>query len=412
MKLPFLFNKIKAKRKQNFLTLDVGTDYVKCLLFEVLPSSPSAPVALPKLQVVGYGKQPLGYLYTRSGAIVDFDGVKQAASMAISQACAGRKNVRDVIIGLSGEMSKGLVTTVRLTRADEAEKITQKELSEITARIEESAFLEASKEVAAMTGNPDLEIDLVNSAIAATRLDGLYVEDVLGLTGKKMEIALFTAFSPSFHMKIIQKLAVSLRLNILTIASDMYSLNKSLSNSKADLNAIIMDIGGETTDVGIVFGSSLVATRTLSIGGRHITRAISETFGLSFVDAEEKKLRYALGTLYDFESQRIAECIKDVLELWLSGIEVLFSDFDGVKTFPSKILLVGGGSHLKDLLSLIEREPWTKNIPFKEPPTFERIKFSDIRDITDMTGKIQGQDDVVPAALSRVYLEMKGFSEN
>ena len=105
--------------------------------------------------------------------------------------------------------------------------------------------------------------------------------------------------------------------------------------------------------------------------------------------------------------ENVEACLRNVLEIWISGVELLFSDFDGVKTFPSKIYLIGGGSSLGDVLTLLEKEPWTRNIPFKEPPVFERVSVSDLSYISDLTGKTVGHDDVMPAALSEVYLELK-----
>jgi len=399
-KLPSLFG--KPSKPRQFLTWDIGTDYVKCLVFDTaLPS-------VRKLSIQGIGKQPLGYLYTRGGAIVDYEGVKEASEVAIAEALSSADSkTRDVVIGLSGEMTKGLVTTVRLTRTNPNDPISEGELSKVVAKIQDTAFLEASKEVAMMTGNPDLELDLTNSSISSVKIDGTFIGNPIGMTGERIEIALFTAFSPSFHIEILDKLAKKLKLKILAVSSEMYALSKSLTNSSKDPNMILMDIGGETTDVGIVFGGGLIATRTLSLGGRHLTRAISETFGLPFTDAEEKKLRYSLGTLSPEEMENVEACLRNVLEIWISGVELLFSDFDGVKTFPSKIYLIGGGSSLGDVLTLLEKEPWTRNIPFKEPPVFERVSVSDLSYISDLTGKTVGHDDVMPAALSEVYLELK-----
>ena len=403
LRLPFLSR--KTGENESFLTLDIGTDYVKCLVFEFSEHSPT------KVQIKGVGKQPIGYLYTRGGAIVDYTGVKEACEIAVSEALATYDSKpTGVILGLSGDMTKGLVTTVRLQRPEPEIPISEQELSKVISKIQETASLEALKGIAEMTGNPDLDISLTNSSISSVKLDGNYVKDPLGLTGASLEIALFTAFSPSFHLKILQKLMKDLRLKILAVSSQMYSLSKLLCANDENSNMILIDVGGETTDVGIIFGGGIVATRTLSIGGRHVTRAISDTFSLSFSDAEELKLRYSLNNLTTDESDRVFQCISGVLEIWVSGVELLFSDFDGVKTFPSKIYLVGGGSSLPDLPQIIEKEPWTRNIPFKEPPTFAKVAFSDLSAIVDMTGKVNALDDIMPASLAEVFLEMKGVN--
>ncbi|MBI4091117.1 pilus assembly protein PilM [candidate division WWE3 bacterium] len=399
MKLPLFSNGVP--KHKDFLTLDIGTDYVKCLSFEYTEDPE------PKLSISGMGKQPLGYLYTRAGAIVDYEGVKQVTEVAVKEAISSSgTKTREVILGLSGETTKGLVTTVRLVRPEPERKVSTEELSRIISKIEETALAEAMREVAVMTGNADIEIALINSALSFVKVDGVYIKEPLGATGRVLEIALFTAFCPEFHLDLLQKLTRDLKLKMLTVTSQLYALSKLLSEKKEDANMVIMDVGGETTDVGVVFGGGLVATRTLSMGGRHVTRVISEAFGMSFGDAEEKKIRYSLGNLDQEESFKIKECVGEVADLWLSGVELLFSDFDGVKTFPSKIFLVGGGALLGDILEKLNKEPWTRSIAFKEPPTFEKVAFSDLHGIHDLTGKITGLDDILPAAIAEVYLEL------
>ncbi len=400
-KLPTV-NLFPKKKPNEFLTLDIGTDFVKCFAFKYNQESQN-------FSVVGLGKQRLANFATRAGVVVDFNGVKEAASLAILDAKnQAQTKTNNVIIGLSGEVTKGLVTTVRLTRPHHESPISDKELAALIARIQETAYLEASKEIIDMTGNPDLEIELTNSSISWVKLDDHFVKDPVNMPAKKMEVALFTAFSPTFHLELLQKLCKELKLNIITVTSEMYALSKCLSVTEGYENVILIDIGGETTDVGVIFGGGLVATRTLSLGGRHITRAISECFSLSIEDAEEKKLMYTLGTLSVEESASIRDCIKDSLDLWLSGLEVLFLDFNGIKTFPSKIVITGGGSSLRGLDGFLAYDSWLKNIQFKETPIFEKASLNSLIRVSDLTGKATTGDDIMPASLSEVYLEMEG----
>lgn len=402
-KLPSLpaVNLFAKKKTSEFLTLDIGTDFVKCFVFR-------HNVEQDTFTIIGLGKQKLSSFSTRAGVVVDYAGVKEASEVALREALnQASSKTKDVIIGLSGEVTKGLVTTVRLTRPHHEIPINDKELSSLITKIQETAYLEASKEIIDMTGNPDLEIELTNSSISWVKLDDQFVKDPLGVAAKKMEVALFTAFSPTFHLELLQKLAKDLKLKIITITSEMYALSKCLSTKEGYENVILMDIGGETTDVGIVFGGGLVATRTLSLGGRHITRAISECFGLSLEDAEEKKLMYSLGTLDVDETARIKECVKDVLDLWLSGLEVLFLDFNGIKTFPSKIIITGGGSSLRGIDGFLAYDSWLRNIQFKETPIFEKAQIASLIRVVDSTAKATSGDDIMPASLSEVFIELE-----
>lgn len=401
-KLPSLFNSQPNTKPKRFITLDIGTDYVKCLVMEYDPTSFDSP-----LKIIGVGKNQLSYLHTRGGAVVDFDGVKTACDGALGQALLmSNTKTKDVIIGLSGETTKGLVTTVRLTRAEPEVPITQEELSGIIKKIQEAAYIEASKEIADMTGNPDLDIDVTNSSTVYFKVDDNYISDPLGATCSKMEVGLFTAFSPSNYLSVLQKLSKSLGLNILTVSSQLYAFSKVVSQSEEDKNVLIIDMGGETTDVGIVFGGGLVATKTLSIGGRHFTKALSEVYGIPITEAEDIKIKYSLSLYSEQDMNRIKEAMREVREFFISGLELALSDFEGIKTFPSKVLITGGAVSLKDIDEGLSSFSWEKEIPFKSPPTFHKIGVNNLLGIKDMTQKVTQFDDVMCASLGKVFSEM------
>ena len=187
----------------------------------------------------------------------------------------------------------------------------------------------------------------------------------------------------------------------------MYALSKVLSRDENYANVVIIDAGGETTDVGIVFGGGIAATRTLSLGGRHMTRILAETFNVNMREAEELKVRYTLANISPDQALIIKESLDKVLALWVSGLEVLFSDFDGIRTFPSKVYLVGGASALNEVLEVLRKEPWTKHIPFKEPPSFERAYMSTLNGLVDYSSKTIEVEDIMPVSLAEVYLEME-----
>lgn len=404
-KLPFKFG--SKKGPPQFLTVDIGSDFVKCLSFEV------TEMGDPAADIVGVGKAQMNPGSTRGGNIVDEDDVSEALEKAVSEAVGGSGGFisapEDAIFGVSGDLSLGLMTTVRMTRGSNS-PISQKELDEIFEKIREAAYNQAQSEIMDITGNPELEVELITSSIVYTQLDGKSVDELAGAEGRKLEIALFTAFTPTYHTHLLQKLSGRVGLNIYAIAPQMYSLVRSLEFSEGkNFDGVVMDIGGDLTDVGVVFGGGIVSTRSLPIGGSHFTRELAENMGLSYFDAEKVKTAYSLGKLSESESLIVQNNVDEVLEIWLSGIELLFMDFTGVKTFASDFYLVGGGTVLPDINECISKEPWTRSIPFKSPPEFKEITLENLPRIQDKTGRANNMEFILPAAMSVVYLESEGY---
>ena len=96
--------------------------------------------------------------------------------------------------------------------------------------------------------------------------------------------------------------------------------------------------------------------------------------------------------------------------MWLEGLKIVFTEFTGVKTFPSKVYLVGDAAELPDIQEILDKEPWTKSIAFKAPPTYTKLTLRDLQGVTDSTGTLGSLEYVMNAALSKIYLEMHGIN--
>jgi cell division protein FtsA len=400
MNLPFLNKTSKAPNK--FLTIDISSNSVKCLAFYVETNNTA--------KIIGESIKYLEPNTVRGGTIVDPKETESVVKEAIEQAAeSSGERITDVIFGVSGDLALGLMTTAKSVRGRSG-PIEESEIEKIHQKIMESASIQARNEVLQITGNSDSEIEPVTASVVYTKVNNRFVKDPLTVEGESTEIAIFTAFTPSYHVKTLQKISKTLRLNILAVGSGTFSLVNSLRITDPELkDYIIMDVGSDVTDVAVVFNNGIVSTRCVHIGAAHFTREISQKMGLSLREAERMKQNYSYGKLAGSESTVVRDSIQDTLETWLNGIELLFAEFSGVKTFAPKILLTGGGIKLPDIYDFVTQEPWTKGIPFKAPPEFEKLTMDRLNTITDATGKVTSVEYVLPASLSVIYLEMNGL---
>lgn len=399
LNLPFGLNKSKDSSK--FLTLDITAEGAKCIAFY------NEENGLNK--IIGVGKQPVEENAVRSGNIIDPELAYQALEQAVFQATADLEEpIHNAIFGISGDMCINLMTTARVVRGS-VNPVTENELNALTKKIVESSFNEAGNTLMQTTGTAETELELITSTPVYSKVDEKYTNSPAGAMAETIEVALYSAFSPTHHIKMLQKLAKKLHLNLMAISSEMYGLVTSLKLSKGShLDCVIIDIGSDTTDIGIVFGGGIVTTRTLNIGGKHFTEAISQKMGLTYREADNIKKSYALGKLAKSETMVVQNCLQEVLDVWLSGVALTFGEFTGVKTFSPNIYLTGGSMQLPDIMELIRKEPWTHSIPFKNPPEFTQLTMADITKVQDSTSRAQNSEFILPAALSIVYLEMKG----
>lgn len=407
LKLPFKLNFKQKQESNSFLTIDLGSNAVKCLAFRY---DDTATGSEHRLTLIGQGKELIEPGVIRAGNIVELEKLTEAIDNAIFSATEGmEEELNDVVFGVGGDLCTCLTTTAKVKRGDSSAEITQNEIEEIQGRIFSAATTRAAEVISRTTGDIENSIEIITSSIVYTRIDGKLVESALGKTGKNLQTAVFTSFVPTHHLNNLGDIASLLKLRIKAVTSNMYGVVQTLKKAKNDpaLDGIVIDIGSETTEVGVFFGGGVVASKTLGIGGNHFTAELSRTMGFSLIEAERKKHEYSFGNLDDSELIKIENSLNEITNTWLSGLELLFSEFDGVKTFATDIYLAGGGSKVPLILEALENKPWTKSIPFKEPPRFHKITTQDVRFVQDITGGADQIEFVVPKALSVVYLEIR-----
>ncbi len=391
LNLPFF----KTTSKNKFLTIDFGSDSVKCLAFyndgEIN-------------KIIGFGKQQVEKGHIRSGAVVDIEGVDLVLKEAIAQATQNSgESIDQAIIGLNGTFIINQLVTARLLRGKSSD-ISNNEMDDIYERTVKSSTEQAYSELVKTTGSNDMDLELVTAEKAYVRVDDRPIHKDTKPAGNKVEMAVFSSFAPSYQMKNLSKLLKRSGLKIIGVVPEMYSLVKSINHKKIGSNDyLIINIGSDKTEIGIVFGGNLISTKSLPIGGYHFTYQMSHVLGLSIKEAENLKRSYSQGKLPNSESLTVQNCFSEILETWLSGIELTFGEFTGVKTFSSKIYLTGGGIHLPDIYDYLTSEPWTKSIPFKDTPTFEKVTAKDLPGIQDETQMVSGPEWVMPVSLSNIF---------
>ena len=98
----------RSDDRKHIVALDIGTEFVKALIAETDGD---------KMTIVGTGRarQEISDMY--SGAIADIAGVVQNCEQALAEAeeQAGLQAKR-VIIGIAGELVKGVTNTIRYRR--------------------------------------------------------------------------------------------------------------------------------------------------------------------------------------------------------------------------------------------------------------------------------------------------------
>ncbi len=388
------------------VALDIGTEFVKALIGRINKQDGT-------VEIVGEGRQHQSLSDMQAGAISDIAGVVENCDKALSQAeeQAG-VSVRTCIIGIAGELVKGTTTTVRVARKDQGKPLDIAEMEKIINLVQTRAQEKAKQQLAWELGGKEVEVRLVNSALVSIEIDGYPVTNPIGFQGKDVVVQLYTAFAPMIHIGALEKTAQELDLDLLAVAAAPFAVARAVigNNPNQTLSAILMDVGGGTTDIAVINEGGVQGTKMFGIGGRAYTRAIERDMSVEFEQAEELKVGLSTNKAPVSQRPAIEAALSKTADVWIGGIELALSEFDKLDHLPHRMFLCGGGSSLDILMDRLESTAWYKSLPFTRKPSVHHIRPEQVAGIIDKTGDVNDHTYITAMGLLRVGMDTMQFA--
>jgi cell division protein FtsA len=240
-------------------------------------------------------------------------------------------------------------------------------------------------------------------------IDGYKVTNPVGFQGRDILVEMYTAFAPMIHIGALERTAAELDLELLAVAAEPFAVARSVvgDDPNASVSAVLMDVGGGTTDIAVVNEGGVEGTKMFGIGGRAFTHAIERSLDVDFVKAEALKLGLS-ETHAAKQKADIEKAIDKTLNVWINGVELALSEFPKLDHLPHRLLLCGGGSSLELLIDRLEKSDWYKRLPYTRKPAIQYIKPNEVVGITDSTGSITDHTYITAMGLLRVGLDTIG----
>lgn len=415
-KLTDKFSK-KAVEKPDYenliLALDVGTECVKALL---------ARIDGEQITVLGIGRQSQQPNDMHAGAIADISNVVKNCEAAVSAAEAQADvQASKVVMGIAGELVKGVTHTIRYRRPQPDKVLDEAEMDFIIDKVQERALEKAQRQIALETGNDNVEVKLVNSALVGIHIDGYKVSNPIGFQGRDVAIQIYTACAPMVHIGALESVAQELNLDLVAVSAEPFAVSRSVigDDTASHFSSVLIDVGGGTTDIAVVNDGGVEGTKMFGIGGRSFTKNLANNLNLTYQEAEKLKINLGDERLKKELKEDAIRVTKKTLQIWLSGVELALSEFETVDQLPNQILLCGGGSSLVGLLDSLSEHVWADNLPFTKQPVVKHISLKDVIGVKDETGELNDHTLITAVGLLRVGCdtvqieadEITGFKE-
>ncbi|MDO8638888.1 MAG: cell division protein FtsA [Candidatus Daviesbacteria bacterium] len=156
--------------------------------------------------------------------------------------------------------------------------------------IEENDVLRVNDAARAITLPSSKEIlHVIPRSFAVDGQEG--IKDPIGMTGVRMETDTHIITAATTSMKNLIKCMGLVGVNVEELVfSGIASATAVLTDTEKELGVIVVDIGGETTDVVIYVDGAIAYSAVIPVGARHITSDLAVGLRISLESAEKIKV--------------------------------------------------------------------------------------------------------------------------
>ena len=389
-----------------YLAVDIGTEFVKSVVYFIKDK---------EIEVIGYNRTRQRDSSMYAAFIINLQDVIDTVDKSIGEAITMAKEIvpeqfslpSEIILGIAGELVQGVTILVNVEREKPDIPIKQKELDEFVEKVKKFTFSNTKGEIAQEMGLKVSQVEEVNTYINSVYIDGSRVNNPLDYKGKELIYKVFSTFAPRIHLDSINQVAQNLNLKIKHIVVEPYALALGLKNMRdPNSNAIIIDIGGGTTDVALIQNGDIVGTKMFAIGGKVFTKRVERELNVSYEEAQKIKEDYTDGKVSADVKKKLEKAFDQDISTWLAGVEISLESFQDVNEYPSAIYLCGGGALLPEIQEGLMTYPWLQTLNFKKFPKVNFVFPNGIKDVKDLTRHATLPMDVTPLALARMALEI------
>jgi cell division protein FtsA len=256
--------------------LEIGTSKICVVVGESKPDG--------SIKVLGVGQAPARGV--RKGEIVDFDTAQKCVHEALVE--AEEKSdvmIQSVYVGITGSHIASFNNRGSVTLPEDQEEITDGDCESVRG---------SAREVSIPPQNAFL-----HSILQHYYIDGQEgVLNPVGMLGRKLEADFHIIHGVGTRIKNTIRCVREIPLEVEDVVfNPLAAAQVVLNQQQKNLGALVIDIGGGTTDYLVYADGAVRHSGVLAIGGDHITNDISMGLRIPMARAEKLKIEEGSATL-------------------------------------------------------------------------------------------------------------------
>jgi cell division protein FtsA len=333
--------------------IDIGTTRIRTLITE--SDERGAPIFL------GYGCVPAAGL--RRGVVVNMEKTVQSISKSVEDAeMMASVHIDSAIAGIAGDHIRSINShgVIAVSRSDN--EIGEKDVARA---------IDAASAVA--IPNDREVIHVIPQEYTIDEQSG--IKNPVGMTGVRLEVEVHIVTAAVTSAKNVYRSLERCEINAeQLVLQSLASTYACISNSEEEIGVVLIDIGGDLTDVAVFYDGSIRHTGVVPLGGKNVTNDITIGLRTSVDQAEQLKINYgsALTSLVDPDEMMevttamgsnsrsisrnvLASIIEPRMEEILSLAAREIKKSNPPEALAAGAILTGGGAMLTGVVELAEQ---------------------------------------------------------
>lgn len=248
--------------------IDVGSSKIATLIASINDDG--------RINLIGVSATPSKGV--KKGQIVDIEAAVDAITESVESAerMAG-VSIQNAFVSLGGPQIESINSHAVVAVAESDGEIKSNDI----ARVNDAAraiALPSSREI----------IHVIPRTFTVDGQEG--INDPIGMTGVRLETDTHIITGPTTAIRNLVKCIGMVGVDVRELVfSGVASSHAVLTETEKELGVILVDIGGETTDIVIYVDGAIAYSSVIPLGGRHVTSDIAVGLRISLDSAEKIK---------------------------------------------------------------------------------------------------------------------------
>jgi cell division ATPase FtsA len=172
------------------------------------------------------------------------------------------------------------------------------------------------------------------------KLNGYTVSNPLGKKTRSVDMASFISIIPQDIEQQIRNRIEHVFHTRITMHSFMFAVYTVVRNTlQGNHDSLIIDVGGDVTEIGVVRDEVLLQTASFPLGHNHVLRALVQKFSITFTEARSLLGLYEQGALSEVRNYEVAPCIKKAGQEWRDALQDMVNDLSHTARIPDVVFL-------------------------------------------------------------------------